>query len=96
MQGFLKIIEKCYVFFKNKKKYQCQSVIGNSALFLQPTHSLFTPKMAIYASYFAEMEFFFYKLLEGEFYIATTHKSCFYIEMSKTIQKPNGMKDIYL
>ena len=51
--------------------------------------------MAICASYFAEMDFFFYKHLEGEFYIVTTHKSCFYIKMSKTIQKPNGMKDIY-
>ena len=25
--------------------------------------------------------------MEGEFYIATTHKSCFYIKISKTIQK---------
>ena len=32
-------------------------------------------------------EIIFNKLLEGEFYIATTHKSCFYIKMSKTIQK---------
>ena len=58
MQGFVKNIEKGYLFFKDKKKYQCRLVIGNSALFPQPTHSLFTPQMVICASYFAEMKLF--------------------------------------
>ena len=41
----------------------------------------------ICASYFAENGIIFNKLMEGEFYIATTHNSSNYIKMSKTIQK---------
>ena len=58
MQGFVKIIEKCYLFLKNKKDINVNQLLGIVHFFSNPTHSLFTPKMAICASYFAEMELF--------------------------------------
>ena len=96
MQGFVKIIEKCYLFFKKKKKYQCQSVIGNSALFLQSTHSLFTPKMAICASYFAEMELFSTNFWKEISTLQQHINPVSILKCQKLLKKPNGMKDIYL